>query len=109
MNKQKDEAGIVQRVLRLLLRQGICYDDDQVVEVRLDELAEYFASELGGSIDSATRVIEAALDRHPEILSKRVHQGTIIYETTIGTCREATSQRTSRWGAKGPSGHPRWA
>jgi len=95
MNKQRDEAEIVQRVLRLLLRQGICYGDDQVVEVRLDELAEYLAPELGGSSGSARGAIEAALDHRPELLSKRVHQGTIIYETTVGACREATSQRTS--------------
>jgi len=94
MTEQKEEIGIVQEVLQVLLRQGVCYGDEEVIEVGLDELAEYLAPELGGSVDKARERIGVALDRHPEILSKRVRQGKVIYETTIGTCREAASQRT---------------
>ena len=79
----------------MLLHQGICYGDEETVEIGLAELAEHLAPELGMSVEEAQERIEAALDRHPEILSKRVHQGTVIYETAMGACREAASQRTS--------------
>jgi|GEM_PF-6212385 len=94
MAKEREEMRIVQGVLQVLLRQGICYGDEEVLEVKLDELAEWLAPELGESIEEARERIAAALDRHPEILSKRVRQGKVIYETTVGTCREA-AQKTS--------------
>lgn len=94
MTEQKEEIRIVQGVLQVLLRQGICYGDEEVIEVGLDELAEHLAPELGESVAGARERIGVALDRHPEILSKRVRQGKVIYETTIGTCR-AAAQRTS--------------
>jgi hypothetical protein len=95
MTEQGEVVEIFQGVLKLLLRQGICYGDEGVVEVGLDELVEYFAPEFGGSIDLAREGVGAALDGHPEILSKRVREGKIIYETTMSACREIASQKTS--------------
>jgi len=95
MAKQVEEAEVFRRVLQVLLQQGLCYGDEETVEIRLSELAEHLAPEFGASTQEMQEKIEVALDRHPEILSKRVHQGTVIYETTMGACREAASQRTS--------------
>ncbi|MFQ6090327.1 MAG: hypothetical protein ACE5LD_02705 [Candidatus Bipolaricaulia bacterium] len=95
MTEEKETAEIVRKVLQLLSRQGICYGDEGVIEVGLDELAGHFAPEFGGSSDSAREGVAAALDRHPEILSKRVREGEVIYETTMGACRQASPKALS--------------